>query len=476
MSRHPTDYLAELQRLGEAGQWAYDRIIALTIENTQLRRQLQDKEAKLQESQAALQRADEQRELWQRQAHRQAAPFRRTEPERNPNPARPGRKPGHVGAYRAKPDHIDDHVQVPLEDCPHCQGPLQDKRPVLQYIEEVPVVRPHVTELITEEGWCPHCQKQVYSTHPLQTSRADGAAQVQLGPRALALAADLNKAKGLSMRKTVAVLAEHFGLKLSPGGLALAMQRVGRRLAPEYEKLPVLLQNSPVVHADETSWWVGGPGWWLWVFATGQLTYYVVIQSRAAAVAMTVLGPSFAGTLVSDCLGIYDDLNPSQQKCYSHHLKAISEAVELHPEHGEGYLLQLQALLRTAILLKALQGAADPVRLQLCVSQLQERAQALLTPQRAQAQEEKVRLRLWKQRDHLFTFLERSEVPATNNLAERQLRPAVIARKISCGNKTPKGAQAWACLSSLAATCRQIGQSFVHFIVQRVPLQPTRGP
>ncbi len=43
-----------------------------------------------------------------------------------------------------------------------------------------------------------------------------------------------------------------------------------------------------------------------------------------------------------------------------------------------------------------------------------------------------------KQRDHLFTFLDHEGVDATNNLAERQLRPAVIARKISCGNKTPK--------------------------------------
>jgi hypothetical protein len=50
-----------------------------------------------------------------------------------------------------------------------------------------------------------------------------------------------------------------------------------------------------------------------------------------------------------------------------------------------------------------------------------------------------VRKRLNKRRDHLFTFLDHDGVDATNNLAERQLRPAVIARKISCGNKTQKG-------------------------------------
>jgi hypothetical protein len=206
---------------------------------------------------------------------------------------------------------------------------VSQKSSLVQYIEEIPVVRPRVTQLTTEQGWCAHCQQEVYSTHPLQTGRAGGAAAVQLGPRALALACDLNKAKGLSMRRTVAILSEHFGLKLSAGGLALLVQRVARKVQPQYEQLALELRHSPVVHADETSWWVGGPGWWLWVFATPKITLYVVIKSRAAAVALDILGEDFAGVLVSDCLAIYDDLNPLQQKCYSHHLKAVSEALEI---------------------------------------------------------------------------------------------------------------------------------------------------
>ena len=62
---------------------------------------------------------------------------------------------------------------------------------------------------------------------------------------------------------------------------------------------------------------------------------------------------------------------------------------------------------------------------------------------------------------HLFTFLDHDGVEATNNLAERQLRPAVIARKISGGNKTPKGARTWQILTSLAATCAQRATSFI---------------
>src|SRR5439155_9608345 len=144
--------------------------------------------------------------------------FRRPEEQRHPHPARPGRQAGHAGSFRPRPEHIDECLHVPLEGCPHCGGAVCDKRPLTQYIEEIPVVRPRVTQLTTEAGWCEHCQCEVCSTHPLQVSRASGAAGVQLGPRALALACDLNKAKGLSMRKTVAVLRDYFGLQLTPGG------------------------------------------------------------------------------------------------------------------------------------------------------------------------------------------------------------------------------------------------------------------
>lgn len=467
MSGQPCEYLSQLEQMGPAGQWAVQQIVALTVENLRLKKDVAS-------AQASNRQLEERLGQLQREAHRQAAPFRRGDNQRNRHPARPGRKVGHPASFRPKPEQVDERVHVPLPACPHCGGVVVEKTSLVQYIEEIPQVRPRVTELVTEEGWCAHCQQEVYSTHPLQTSRARGAAAVQLGPRALALACDLNKAKGLSMRKTVAILDEHFGLKLTAGGLALSVQRLGRKLQPQYEQWALELRHSAVVHADETSWWVGGPGWWLWVFATAKLTVYVVIKSRAAAVALAVLGEAFGGVLVSDCLAIYDDLNALQQKCYSHHLKAVSEALETDPQAD--YLHQIQALLRTAILLKALQQPAPEPRFDRCVNTLKERAHALLDAPRPHGAEEKVRMRLWKQRDHLFTFLERPEVPATNNLAERQLRPAVIARKISCGNKTEKGAAAWAVLASLAATCRQTGRSAIEFISQQLALHPARAP
>ena len=104
---------------------------------------------------------------------------------------------------------------------------------------------------------------------------------------------------------------------------------------------------------------------------------------------------------------------------------------------------------------------------------LEQRAQELLSQSRG-GLEEKVRLRLFKQCDHLFTFLDNPDVEATNNLAERQLRPAVIARKLSCGNKTHRGARTWEILASLAATCTQRAESFAQMVSDAALLNPVR--
>jgi transposase len=404
-----------------------------------------------------------------RAAARQAAPFRIEDKDRVTQPKKPGRPKGHPGSFRAIPEQVDEEIVVPLAGCPECGGEVGRRRSVVQYIEELPVVRPRVIKLVTEEAECPGCRKAVRSSHPLQVSLAEGAAGVQLGPRALGLAAQLNKLHGLTMRKTCAVLREMFQLRLSPGGLSQALARVAGKLEPAYENLLAQLRAGPYVHSDETSWWVGGPGYWLWVFADKSHTAYRVAKSRGRDLLLEVIGPEFAGVLVSDCLATYDDVNPRQQKCYSHHLKAIKQADE---GHASAWLESMKWLLQEAMALKT--KVLDPAEKARCRAGLETRARELLATPRPTNLEEKVRRRLEKQQDHLFTFLEVAEVEATNNLAERQLRPAVIARKLSCGNKTSTGARTWEILASLAATCVQQKKSFAQLISQTALLSRGR--
>ena len=340
-------------RLLQAALWQAERLSemapqleALRAKNASLEQQLEAQTKRLAELEKALEAA-------QRAAHRQAAPFRVEPQKRSVAPKRPGRQRGHPGAFRHQPEQIDEDIEVELCSCPHCGGQqFRDQSQSEQFIEELPPVRPQVIRLRTYEATCLRCGQRVRSGHPLQMSLATGAAGIQLGPRALALAADLNKAKGLSMRKTCAVLRDCFGLKLSPGGLSQAMDRLAAKVKPQYDALAIELRQAPALHSDETSWWVAGPGWWLWVFTTQLLTFYVVAQSRGRDLLHDILGKDFGGVLVSDCLAIYDDTTALQQKCYAHHHKAIRQAKDLHPQKGEGFLCEVAAMLRAAVALQ----------------------------------------------------------------------------------------------------------------------------
>lgn len=439
------------------------RIQQLEAENQSLRQRVHEFEQLVPQLQQRI-------EALERTAARQAAPFRRKDKHKKPPDQHkpPGRSPGHPPAFRPPPDHVDDNVEMRLDECPQCGGPVNGVQPCVQYIEDIPLVRPFVTKLTTYAGTCPCCG-DVRSTHPLQVSIASGAAGTHLGGRALALAAWLSKRLGMTTRSVCKVLHALFGLKLTPGGLTQALHRVADKAQSAFDQLATDLRGAPAAWVDETSWWVGGPGWWLWTFTTPNLTVYRVDPSRGRDVVLDVLGEDFKGVLTSDCLASYENLPYRMHKCYAHHLKAIARAYEEDPSD---YLLQLRGLLRAAMFLQAHRGDLPPPEWSRKRQCLEDRADELLLKTSPPSGAAKIAERLRKRRRWLFTFLDDPSLEATNNRAERSLRPAVIARKLSCGNKTERGKQTWEILTSLAATCQQRGQDFIEYLRPMLTLAP----
>jgi len=126
-----------------------------------------------------------------------------------------------------------------------------------------------------------------------------------------------------------------------------------------FDQLVTDLRRQSAVWADETSWWVGGPGWWLWTFTSPELTVYHVDASRGRDVVIEMLGEDFKGVLTSDCLSSYEKLPYKMHKCYAHYLKAISKACEHEPSD---YLVQLEALLHAAMFLQTYRDDLSPPR------------------------------------------------------------------------------------------------------------------
>lgn len=411
-------------------------------------------------------------EALEREAHRQAAPFRRKDKDKKPpdQHKKPGRPKGHPPAFRPPPPQVDDDIEMRLDACPQCGGAITAVQRCEQYIEDIPPVRPRVTKLTTYVGTC-QCCGEVRSTHPLQVSTATGAAGTHLGARALAFAAWLSKRLGMTTRSVCKLLKNLFGLGLSPGGLTQALDRVADKLQPSFDQLIDDLRSRSAVWADETGWWVREPKW-LWAFTSHHETVYHIDGSRGRDVVLDMLGESFAGVLTSDCLAAYEKLPYRMQKCYFHHLKAIRQAYENDPSD---YLVQLRALLKAAIFLHGQRTALALSEWTEKRQHLEDRADELLARTIPPAGAAKVAERIRKRRQWLFTFLDDPLLEATNNRAERSLRPAVIARKLSCGNKTDRGKQTWEILTSLAVTSDQRGRDFIESIRPQLALTPASG-
>jgi len=448
----------------------------LRAENKRLKTELGRMNERIESLERENRQLREQLEKAQGAALRQAGLFRRDERGKVPPEQQkpPGRKSGHPGSYRQEPMQIDETVEVRLDTCPRCGGAVTDCRRLEQVIEEIPPLKPRVVRVITYSGRCQRCG-EVRSRHPLQTSVSQGAAKVQLGPRALALAVCLNKVHGLTMRKTCACLRDLVGLRITAGGLSQAIARVAGRVKGLYEKLLEDIRGSPAVFADETSWWVGGPGWWLWAFTEPKTTVYRVDSSRGSIVVEDVLTDQFKGMLVSDCLSSYDPCDYAKHKCIAHHLRAIAKAMDLPGTDDKRYLGEWKTFFEAVILLYKIRNVLGEDDFADKRNRMEIWCDRLLARLDNQPGDASVKNRLSKQRKHLLGCLYEPHAEPTNNRAERALRPAVIARKLSCGNKTRRGRDCWQILASIGATCRQRMIDFVDYLAPQLPLTAQPG-
>jgi len=438
----------------------------------ELEAQLVREQALNQRLQKHLERLEAEVEELRRAGKRQAAPFARRKLAEIPK--KPGRKAGQGKFVRREKPAVEAVKQTkvaPLHDCPKCGGPLSALREHEQYVADIPVVEPIITRYVTHSGYCAECHKRVRSQHLEQTSQATGAAGVMVGPRAKALAADLKHRLGASYGKVSEALNDAFGLQVSRSGWCQADQRLAKTARPVYQELIEAVRRCSVVHADETGWRIGTLSAWLWVFTNQEVSVYAIRDNRSSDVVLDVLGEEFQGILASDCFLAYDEKRLAawlKQKCVGHLLRELSEMRADKTGRAVHLAQDLTAVLQAALTLKAEKPTLDPTTFSQRAQSLEARLDALVNPQRRLKDTDNLRFakRLRKHRPHLLRFLYVDALEATNNQAERMLRPAVITRKTNGCNRTRSGAETHAILSSVLVTCRQHSIPILNYLVQ----------
>jgi transposase len=419
----------------------------LLLENQQLR-----------ELVAQLQKRIEELE---RSTKRQAAPFSKGPPKKNPK--KPGRKKGdehgeHAHREPPPPERIDETLDAPLpEQCPQCGGAVVEDHLDQQFQTEIPR-KPIVREFKIHCGHCQKCGKHLRGRHPLQTSDATGAAQSQLGADAQAAIVYLNKRAGMSHGKIADTFDKFFGITLTRGACAQVVVRAGQILQPVYEQIKQRIIDSEHLTPDETGWRIGGRPAWLhgWVGDDGA-TLYAIDPQRSADVLEKVIGIDWSGSMTHDGFSSYERFEDvAHQQCVDHALRRARGLVEKQIGAAKIFPQQVIDLLTESLRLRDRfnEENADSDRRGEAYEDFVERLRRLTEQPRSNALNERFAKHLYNHLGSWFLFLVDPTIPATNHRAEQALKTPIVNRKVWGGNRTDIGGDAQAVLSSVLETCK----------------------
>lgn len=441
----------------------------LRQDKEQLRRDKEQLEREQERLRQENERLKRQLEEAQRAIKRQTAPFSRGQRKENPKP--PGRKPGRGYGQRhskAVPEHVDEVIQVPLPERCDCGGRLKVERIECQYQQEI-VRQTKWRRFDIEIGSCQKCHKRVQGRDGRQTSDALGAAAVQLGPEALALAVKMNKSLAMPHADVATALRDGFGLQVDRSTICRAVDRVARRGKATWHGLREAVRHSQVNTMDETGWKVEAQLRWLWVVANEQMTVCDILPGRGFAQASSLLSADYEGWLVHDGWRIYSKyLRAGHQSCNQHLIRRCEEMAKVASPAAARFPLQVKAVLEQGLALRdryknheiSLHG------LWTATGRLEAKLDLLLMRSYRDSANRRLLKHLRRERPYIFTYLYCPGLEATNYRGEQAIRALIGARKNWGGNRTQRGARAQAILTSIFQTAKQQGKNPFDVVVQ----------
>lgn len=344
--------------------------------------------------------------------------------------------------------------QHALERCPDCNTKLSGqsiarRREVIDLPEMPPV---QVIEHQVIKRWCPKCKK--WHTPALDLS-GEVLGQSRIGHRAASMVSWLRTTLRLPVKQVQTLLQQVYGLEISVGEIVELAHAVAKAGQATVKQIGAAILKAPHVHMDETTWRESGDNGYVWACSTPSgLRSFAFKFSRAASIPETIL-EGFEGTLVTDFYAGYNYTDGKHQRCWAHLLRDLRDLDKEHsPQHPE-----LPAWI-TAVIQTYRDGkdfvdrSPPPAERQIFFESLvaQVRELGLRWPQDKGHPAHALCKRLLRHEAELFEFVLQPGLAPTNNLAERSVRPLVIARKISGGSRSARGSQTRMDLQTLFAT------------------------
>lgn len=361
-----------------------------------------------------------------------------------------GAQPGHTGHGRQT---IEDRDAERIETiavgpaCPYCGGPLEHKEYRDRSVIDSQPLRAEPILYQLERARCPRCGKTVQARAPEVLPKS------LYGNQLITQVVFLHYRQGIPMGR----LCDQLGLGL--GAVFDILHRMAALFRGGMGKLIEEYRQAAVRHADETGWRTDGRSGYAWLFASARVSLFLLRATRSAQVPKEVLGTQvLGGVLVVDRYNVYHQSPCALQYCYAHLLRDVEELAREFPGEAEvtAFTSTLIPLLAEAMhlggrLLPEAEYYEQACQIQQQIVGLVEQPAQHLGIRQVQG--------LFRDNAHrLYHWVQDRAGPADNNRAERELRPTVIARKVSFGSQSDAGAKT-----------REVLMSVVHTLAKRVP-------
>lgn len=202
----------------------------------------------------------------------------------------------------------------------------------------------------------------------------------------------------------------------------------------------------------------------VWVFANLEEVAYIYSETREGQLLDTLL-KDFTGVLVSDFYAAYDGIGCPQQKCLIHLIRDLNDDLLKHPYDEElKHLAHAFAdLVRPIIQTVDRHGLKKHFlnKHRSSVDRFYRQVAAMVLCSETAV---KLRNRLQKNQNKLFTFLRFDGVPWNNNNAEHAVKAFATLRKVIGGSSTKSGIQEYLILLTICETCKFKGLDFLDFL------------
>jgi len=355
-----------------------------------------------------------------------------------------GARPGHKGHGRKAHSQETAEEIIPIdpgEICPDCGGVLKLKKIQDRTVIESQPVRPKKILYHLSHKECTQC-------HHVFRAKAPGVLPKALyGNQITSQMAVMHYFHGIPMGR----ICEMSGINL--GSLVEMFHRLSGYFSPVMEILKEQYRLSPAKHADETGWRNDGQSGYAWLFCTPETSLFSFQNTRSASVPRSILGEKrLPGVLVVDRYNAYNKAPVQIQYCYAHLLRDVEKLEKDFPDSEEvkSFVSLLASLLSQAMHLRA-----QPLSDRQYYRKAKQIQKKILEVTQAPAQHLAIRAmqELFHSNEHrLYHWVGDRRVPPDNNLAERDLRPTVIARKVSFGSSSDAGAKTRSVLMSVLHT------------------------